>query len=119
MDKFDLQERLINFSVEVINLTDKLPDIFACNHLGRQLIRSGTSTALNYGESQAAESRADFIHKLKIVLKELRESYVCLQILNKRAYLPQQDLQSLLSECNELISIFVSSLKTAQQNNKK
>ena len=115
MKHSNLETRLINFSVSIIGLVDKLPDTFASRHLGRQLIRSGTSPALNYGEAQAAESRADCIHKLKIVLKELKESFVCLKILNNSSYLPAYDMESILKECNELIAIFVSSLKTAQK----
>lgn len=71
MKPLELEERLISFSVLILKLSDNLPSTFAATHLGKQLIRSATSSALNYGEAQAAESRADFIHKMKIVLKEL------------------------------------------------
>jgi four helix bundle protein len=73
--KFDLEERLITYAVSVIKVIDTLPSNKATTHLGGQLIRSSTSPALNYGEVQAAESRKDFIHKMKIVLKELRENF--------------------------------------------
>jgi four helix bundle protein len=78
MKKSDLEERLINFAVLVIEIANKMPNTRAGNHLSGQLIRSGTSPALNYGEAQSGESRKDFIHKIKVVLKELRESFICL-----------------------------------------
>jgi four helix bundle protein len=81
MDKFNLEERLIDFGVLVIDIINELPNTKAGNHLAGQLVRSGTSPALNYGEAQSAESRKDFIHKLKVVLKELRESFICLKII--------------------------------------
>jgi four helix bundle protein len=87
-------------------------------HLTSQLLRSGTSPALNYGEAQSAESRNDFIHKLKVALKELRESYNSLQII-KRAELSNkvQLIENTSKECNELIAILVKSIETAQKNN--
>jgi len=77
MNKFDLEERLINFAVLIVEIEGTMPNTRAANHLAGQLLRSGTSPALNYGEAQSGESRRDFIHKIKIVLKELRETYVC------------------------------------------
>ena len=76
MNKHDLEERLIDFAVTIVEIAETMPDSKAANHLAGQLLRSGTSPALNYGEAQSAESRKDFIHKIKIVLKELRESIV-------------------------------------------
>ena len=73
-DKFDLEERLINFAVRIIRAAESLPKIVVGKHIGGQIIRSGTSPAANYGEAQGAESRSDFIHKIKICLKELRET---------------------------------------------
>jgi len=81
MNKFDLEERLINFAVLIVEIEGTMPNTRAANHLAGQLLRSGTSPALNYGEAQSGESRRDFIHKIKIVLKELRETYVCLKII--------------------------------------
>jgi len=78
--KFDLEERLIRFSVEIITLCGKIEGDFSSQHLAKQLIRSATSSALNYGEAQGAESSRDFLHKMKICLKELRESLVNLKI---------------------------------------
>lgn len=85
-----------------------------------QLLRSGTSPALNYGEAQSGESRRDFIHKIKIVLKELRESYICLKIIDHAKLFKIQDkILFAINECNELISIFVKSVETAQKNDQK
>lgn len=115
MKHSNLENRLINFAVAGINLTDHLPQSFAASHLSRQLIRSSTSTALNYGEAQASESRADFIHKMKVVLKELKESFVCLKILTEMGYFEKNRINPILQECNELVAIFITSLKTVQQ----
>ena len=81
VNKFDLEERLINFAVLIIDIVEEMPNKKSANHLSGQLIRSGTSPALNYGEAQSGESMKDFIHKIKIVLKELRETYICLKII--------------------------------------
>jgi len=117
MNKFDLEERLIDFAVLIINVTDNLTNTKAGNHLQGQLIRSGTSPALNYGEAQSGESRKDFIHKIKIVLKELRETLVGLKIIYKaKLYKDDKNLQFAMKENNELISIFVKSVETAQKN---
>jgi four helix bundle protein len=113
--KFDLEERLIDFSVLVIAIVENLPSTRTGNHLGSQLLRSGTSPALNYGEAQSAESKRDFIHKLGIVLKELRETLICLKILKRILYLNEE---TVLTECNELIAIFNKSLATARSNTK-
>jgi len=83
MDKQKLEDRLIDFAVLIIEIVNEMPNTKAGNHLSGQLVRSGTSPALNYGEAQSAESRKDFIHKIKVVLKELRESFVCLKIIYK------------------------------------
>jgi len=114
--KYDLEERLVNFGATIINTAEKLPRSFAGNHLAGQLIRSGTSPALNYGEAVSAESRSDFIHKMKIALKELRETNNCLKIINRVNWLDNEIIALELKECNELISIFVKSIGTAQAN---
>ncbi len=72
--KYDLEERLLNYAVTVIEIVERLPKTKAGNHVGGQLVRSGTSPLSNHGEAQAAESRRDFVHKMRICLKELRES---------------------------------------------
>lgn len=116
--KYDLEERLINFASEAIDISETLPKSFAGNHLASQLVRSCTSPALNYGEAQAAESRNDFMHKMKICLKELRETFVCLRLINKKQWCDPGKISTLIKENNELISIFVSSLKTARNKGK-
>ncbi|MCB9339123.1 MAG: four helix bundle protein [Lewinellaceae bacterium] len=114
MTSQELEERLIEFASRIIDLVENLPKgSAAAKHLGGQLLRSGTSPALNYGEVQAAESRDDWKHKMKICLKELRETLVCLKLIRKRKWFPDTRLEPLLAENNELVSIFVSSLKTA------
>ena len=115
MKKYDLEDRLITFSVLIINLTDEVLNTYAGKHLSGQLIRSGTSVALNYGEAQGAESRKDFIHKMKIGLKELRETLVCLKILERSNHCKNAALMvQIQKENNELISIFVKSIETAK-----
>lgn len=116
MDKFELEERLIDFAVQSMEIAELIPNSNAGRHPGGQLMRSGTSSALNYGEAQGAESQKDFVHKLKIILKELRESHVCLKIMKRKGMVMRKDkLEKALKECNELIFIFVSSCKTAQR----
>ena len=115
--KYDLEKRLIDFAVRIIDLVETLANTRAGNHIAGQLIRCGTSPALNYGEAQSAESRNDFIHKIKIVLKELRETKILLQIIHrKRMAKSGSQTESLIVECNELISIFVASIKTAEKS---
>ena len=113
--KYDLEERLIQFAIDVIVISDKLNGSFSSQHLSKQLIRSATSSALNYGEAQSAESTKDFLHKMKICLKELRESLVNLKI-QKGANLVNdlERLELLLKENNELVAIFVASIKTSR-----
>ncbi|SEF46163.1 four helix bundle protein [Algoriphagus boritolerans] len=116
--KYDLEERLIDFASEIIIFTDTMVNSKAGNHMAGQLLRSGTSPALNYGEAQSGESRRDFIHKLKVILKELRESRVTLRIIQKAKLHPDLAfLERLKNESNQLISIFVKSVGTAEKNN--
>jgi len=115
-EKFDLEERLVDFAARCIKVAESLPRSFAGQHLSGQLIRSGTSPALNYGEAQGAESRKDFVHKMRVCLKELRETRICLKITIRSNMLSEENLTSLIQETNELISIFVTSIKTAKQN---
>lgn len=109
---------MLDFSVRIINVVEALPNTRAGNHVAGQLVRCGTSPAPNYGEAQSAESRNDFIHKIKIVLKELRETKVWLNIIQRKKLLAKSSdkLDSLIIECDELISIFVTSIKTAEKN---
>ena len=115
--KYDLEDRLIDFSVDIIKLSESLPGSAVGKYLSGQITRSGMSSALNYGESQGAESRKDFIHKLGIVLKELRETLVALKIIQRTAIISNSDIISnLMTENIELISIFVRSIKTTKLN---
>ncbi len=119
MTKGELEGRLIDFAVAIIKLAESLPNTFAGKHISGQIIRSGTSPALNYGEAQSAESRKDFIHKIKVILKELRETLISLKIILKCKLISDQGfLLGLVTENNELISIFVKSVETATNNEK-
>ncbi|MFA5863590.1 MAG: four helix bundle protein [Phycisphaerae bacterium] len=117
--KFDLEERLISFSVRVLNIVEALPETRVGNHIAGQLVRCGTSPASNYAEAQSGESRCDFIHKMKIALKELRETRIWLLIIQRKSLIsPTKKLDAILIECGELNSIFFKSIETAQRNNK-
>lgn len=118
--KYDLEERLINYSVLILDIVDVLPDNKGANHLGSQIVRSGTAPSLMYGEAQSAESRKDFIHKMRLPLKELRETYNCLKIISRKKYagIGNDKLIQALNESHELISIFVKSIRTAIKNSK-
>ena len=113
---FDLEERLVDFAVRIISVVESLPDSKAGRHVAGQLVRSGTSPAPNYGEAQSAESRKDFIHKLKIALKELRETMIWLKIIERKPLCPTERMKDIIEECNQLISIFVKSIETAKRN---
>lgn len=116
--RFDLQDRLVDFAVRVINVVEALPESKAGKHVAGQLVRSGTSPAPNYGEAQSAESRRDFIHKMKIALKELRETQIWLQITERKQMCDPTRMSEITNECDELIAIFVKSLQTAESNRK-
>ncbi len=117
MKNVDLEERLIKFSVLIIEIVNEMPNTKAGNHLANQIVRSGTSVSLNYGEAQAAESKNDFIHKFKVILKELRETLVNLKIIKQsNLFKTEKKILKAEAENNELISIFVKSLKTATKN---
>ena len=109
-----LEERLIQFAIDVILICKKIDNSFASEHLAKQLIRSATSAALNYGEARGVESSRDFLHKMKICLKELRECLVNMKIQKgAQLILDIEGLDKLIKENDELISIFVVSIKTA------
>ena len=117
---YDLEERLIDFAVRIIQMAEFLPKTRVGKHIEGQVIRCGTSPAPNYGEAQSAESRSDFIYKMKIGLKELRETKVWLRMIVKANLInPASKLDPLLVENNQLISIFVTSIHTASENMKK
>ena len=114
-----LEERLIDFAVRVISLANRLSTSFAGKHIANQVVRSGTSPAPNYAEARSAESRADFIHKLRIVVKELNETSAWLRITAKSAIVKPDLLGNLLSECDELKRILGASLRTARLRSAK
>ena len=111
--KFDLDERLIEFASNCLDVSEGLPKTFAANHIAGQLIRCSSPPAIHYGEAQAPESTGDFVHKMKVCLKELRETFNCLKLISKKGWYDQSIIDRLLGENNELISIFVASIKTA------
>ena len=115
--KYDLEDRLLAYAAAVVQLTEAMPNTRAANHVGGQLLRSGTSPLFNHGEAQAAESTNDFVHKMKICLKELRESQRALRLIKKVPMLDDiSRIEPLFQETDELIRIFVASLRTAQSN---
>jgi len=116
--RFDLEERLLEFSARIIRLVDALPNTRAANHLAGQLLRCGTSPYGNHGEVEAAESRKDFIHKLKICLKELKETRRWLRLVKKAAMLPALKMAPILHETEELVMIFFVSIRTAEKKAK-
>jgi four helix bundle protein len=113
---FDLEERLIRFAVRVMHVVDQLPNTRAGRHIAGQLIECGTSPAPNYGEAQDAESRSDFVHKVKIALKELRETRVWLRMIRLTELLKPPRLDPLLEENEQLIKILFKSTRTARKN---
>jgi len=115
--KYDLEDWLLEYAAAVVQLTEVMPNTRAANHVGGQLLRSGTSPLFNHGEAQAAESPNDFVHKMKICLKELRESQRALRLIQKVPLIDDVTrLEPLFQETEELIRIFVASLRTAQTN---
>ena len=112
----ELEERLLDFAARVGKVVDALPDTRLGRHIAGQLVRSGTSPAPNYAEACAAESRKDFIHKLGITLKELRETRIWLRLIIKAELLPSKRLNVLLDECEQLNNIIARSLITAKSN---
>ena len=117
-----LEDRLIDFAVRIINLSASLPKTPAGKHIAAQILRAGTSPAPNYGEARGAESHADFVHKMRIVLKELNETSIWLRIIQRSALLREQLLREITKENKALSKIFTASLKTSRfrvKNNDK
>src|SRR6266404_1318029 len=113
--KFDLEDRLLEFAVRLTKLVDSLPNSRTGNHVAGQLLRCGTSPFANHGEVQAAESLKDFVHKLGICFKELKEVRRWLRFIARIELIPAQRLRPLLLENEELIRIFAASIRTAQK----
>jgi len=116
--KYDLEERLLNFTASVVRLADSLPNTKAGNHIAGQLLRCGTSPLANHGEVEAAESRKDFLHKLRICLKELRETWRWLRLIRRLELTQSDQLRAALTEVEELIRIFAASVRTTEKNAK-
>ena len=115
--EYDLQDRLVDYAVRIIKLSEALPETKAGRHVSSQVLRSGTSPAPNYGEAQSAESKADFVHKLKVALKEQRETEIWLKIITKAQMIESAALLApLLQETDELIAILFKSIDTANRN---
>jgi len=115
--KFDLEERLLEFASAIIDLSEKLPNSRAGNHVAGQILRSGTAPFPIHGEAEAAESRDDFVHKLKLCLKELRETRRWARLIKRKGWDQEETtLLFILNESDELIRIFFSSIQTARKN---
>jgi four helix bundle protein len=116
---YDLEDRLLEFAANIVELSESLPNTRAGNHIAGQLLRCGTSSLSNHGEVEAAESRRDFLHKLRICLKELRETKRWLRLVGRLKKLgPPANFTVCLNEVEELIRIFVASIRTAERNAK-
>jgi len=111
-----LENRLVQFAIDIVTLVGQLPQNPRAKHIGNQILRSGTAAAPNYGEARAAESRADFVHKLKICLKELNETAIWLRILQGSVAVDSDFVARLVAENSELCKILVASVQTARRN---
>jgi len=109
-----LERRLINFATQILAISSKLPRTLQGRHIAQQILRSGTAAAANYGEARGAESRADFIHKLRVVFKELNEATIWLELLTKSSLISAENATSLVAENRELCKIIAASIKTAR-----
>jgi four helix bundle protein len=113
-----LEERLIDFAVRIVKLSARLPKTAAGRHIAAQILRSGTSPAPNYGEARGGESAADFVHKLRIVLKELNETSIWLRVIERSELMKSELIAGIVAENAELCKIFTASLKTVRGRNK-
>jgi four helix bundle protein len=114
--RYDLEDRLLEYAARIIRLVDALPTTRAGRHVADQLLRCGTSPLANHGELQGAESRKDFVHKLGLCLKEIDEAWRWLRLIHRVPMLPPGKVQPLLAETNALIKIFAASIRTAEKN---
>jgi four helix bundle protein len=120
LDRADgLEGRLIDFAVKIIDLSKRLPKSSAGKHIAGQILRSGTSPAPNYGEARGAESDADFIHKLKIVLKELNETSIWLKIIRSGRLLENEEVDVVMDENTQLAKIINASIRTVKSRVKR
>jgi len=117
--KYDLEDRLVDYTCRMIDVVEALPNTRAGNYIAGQLIKSCHSPTFNYGETQAAESPKDFIHKMGVVLKELKECRTALKVIIKKELIkPISKLNSVYKETEELIAIIAKSIATSKKNNK-
>ena len=114
-----LSDRLLDFAVSVIKITEMLPNTVAGRHVGGQLVRAGTSAGSNYEEACGAESRSDFVHKMSIVLKELKESRFWLRLIRRTKMLDPKDTDPALNECEQLCAMVAKSILTTKKNRGK
>jgi four helix bundle protein len=114
--RYDLEDRLLEYAARTIRRVDALPSTRAARHVADQLLRCGTSPLANHGELQGAESRKDFIHKLRLCLKEIDEAWRWLRLIHRVPMLPPGKVEPLLTETNALIKIFAASIRTAEKN---
>src|SRR6202049_4229739 len=110
----ELEQRFVSFAADILALSAKLPRTPQGRHVCRQILRSGTATAANYGEARGAESRSDFVHKLGIVLKELNETTIWLELIAKTSLLPSEEIVAIVAENRELSRIITASIKTSR-----
>jgi len=115
----DIQERLVSFAVQIINLSSKLPKTLSGKHIAGQILRSGTAPAPNYGEARSAESSNDFIHKLKVALKELDETKVWLEIIRLSEMISAVECSEIQKSCDELCRIISASVRTTLRGKKQ
>jgi len=117
MKKSELENRLVRFSVNIIEMTKGMEECFESQHLSKQIIRSGTAVSLLYGEAQGAISKKDFIHKISLVLRELRETHINLKIIKQtNVFKDQKIMDEILDENNQLIAILMKTYQTALLN---
>ena len=114
----ELADRLLDFTISIIKLVIEIPKDMIGNHISSQLLRSGTSPGANYEEARGAESRADFIHKLGIVLKELKESRYWLKVIQKATLIKPDNTTQILDKCEALTAIIAKSIFTARKSTK-
>ena len=118
--KYDQEDRFVEFVSRMVEVVEALPKTRAGNYIAAQLIRCGLAPALLYGEAQSAESGDDFVHKMKVILKELKETRVCFKIiLRKQMIKPVSRLEGIYKECEELVAITAKSIETAKKNSDK
>lgn len=111
----DIADRLLDFAVQVFRIISALPKTPQTRHIAKQLTRSATAPGANYDEARSAESRADFVHKVKIACKETRESHYWLRLIQRARLLPQFDLSTTIDEARQLAAILSASANTASR----